>query len=400
MSSLSLPLCLNPQFTNKPHTNNLISPYTYRNSFQSIPKSYICFAFSASENSSFEREEARWLREEQRWLREEQRWIREESRWRSEREALLGEIETLRGKIEELEDMKDRNLNVGGVLQVLRNEVSQIAERGSSAARLVVESLEREGEVEAEAEDEVEEEVEIKEVVRVFEKEKVRNDEVKKKRIMLRKGSEGEDVRIMQEALQKLGFYCGEEDEEYSMFSSGTERAIKTWQATLRIPEDGIMTAELLERLYAEQENDVSGLTEKADVKRTDMATVKKASNGAAASHIQVPDIQKRDAKENGAAETKVPHSRVFLLGENRWEDSSRLIGRNKQDGGSSINKDATRCISCRGEGRLLCSECDGTGEPNIEEQFMEWVDEGAKCPYCNGVGFEICDVCHGKTVT
>ena len=80
------------------------------------------------------------------------------------------------------------------------------------------------------------------------------------------------------------------------------------------------------------------------------------ASNGAAASHIQVPDIQKRDAKENGAAETKVPHSRVFLLGENRWEDSSRLIGRNKQDGGSSINKDATRCISCRGEGRLLCS--------------------------------------------
>lgn len=36
------------------------------------------------------------------------------------------------------------------------------------------------------------------------------------------------------------------------------------------------MTAELLERLYAEQENDVSGLTEKADVKRTDMATVKK----------------------------------------------------------------------------------------------------------------------------
>ena len=77
-----------------------------------------------------------------------------------------------------------------------------------------------------------------------------------------------------------------------------------------------------------------------------------------------------------------------------------------------------------------LLTECDGTGEPNIEEQvrehgtfllvlfilfiwtcvyitrlsilkqFMEWVDEGAKCPYCNGVGFEICDVCHGKTVT
>ncbi|KAL8089650.1 hypothetical protein AgCh_039221 [Apium graveolens] len=35
-----------------------------------------------------------------------------------------------------------------------------------------------------------------------------------------------------QEALQKPRFYYGEEDEEYSMFLSGTERAIKTWQAS------------------------------------------------------------------------------------------------------------------------------------------------------------------------
>lgn len=115
-------------------------------------------------------------------------------RWRNEREALLGEIETLRNKIEELEKAKDRNLNVGGVLQVLRNEVSRIAERGSSAVPLVVESL---NEVEAKVEDE-DEEVEVKEVVRVFEREKVRDDEMKKKRITLRKGSEGDDVRIMQ----------------------------------------------------------------------------------------------------------------------------------------------------------------------------------------------------------
>lgn len=27
-----------------------------------------------------------------------------------------------------------------------------------------------------------------------------------------------------------LGFYSGEEDMEYSSFSSGTERAVKTWQ--------------------------------------------------------------------------------------------------------------------------------------------------------------------------
>ncbi|CAL8137698.1 unnamed protein product [Prunus armeniaca] len=35
----------------------------------------------------------------------------------------------------------------------------------------------------------------------------------------------------MQEASQKLGFYFGEEDMEFSSFSSGTERAVKTWQA-------------------------------------------------------------------------------------------------------------------------------------------------------------------------
>ncbi|WCJ24243.1 plastid transcriptionally active 5 [Euphorbia peplus] len=49
-----------------------------------------------------------------------------------------------------------------------------------------------------------------------------------------------------------LGFYSGEEDMEFSSFSSGTERAVKTWQASLSIPDDGIMTTELLERLYME----------------------------------------------------------------------------------------------------------------------------------------------------
>ncbi|CAL2244805.1 unnamed protein product [Prunus armeniaca] len=54
--------------------------------------------------------------------------------------------------------------------------------------------------------------------------------EKKKSRNALRKGSEGEEVRAMQEASQKLGFYLGEEDMEFSSFSSGTERAVKTWQ--------------------------------------------------------------------------------------------------------------------------------------------------------------------------
>jgi protein disulfide-isomerase len=37
-------------------------------------------------------------------------------------------------------------------------------------------------------------------------------------------------MAVGQEALESLGFYSGEEDMEYSYFSSGTERAVKTWQ--------------------------------------------------------------------------------------------------------------------------------------------------------------------------
>ncbi|CAL8137833.1 unnamed protein product [Prunus armeniaca] len=36
---------------------------------------------------------------------------------------------------------------------------------------------------------------------------------------------------------------------EFSSFSSGTERVVKTWQASLDAPQDGIVTAELLEQL-------------------------------------------------------------------------------------------------------------------------------------------------------
>ncbi|BBG92845.1 Protein kinase superfamily protein, partial [Prunus dulcis] len=73
--------------------------------------------------------------------------------------------------------------------------------------------------------------------------------EKKKSRNALSKGTEGEEVRAMQEALQKLGFYSGEEDMKFFSFSSGTERAVKTWQASLDAPQDGIATAEL-EQLY------------------------------------------------------------------------------------------------------------------------------------------------------
>ncbi|BBG99018.1 plastid transcriptionally active 5 [Prunus dulcis] len=168
-------------------------------------------------------------------------------------------------------------------------------------------------------------------------------------------------------SIAKLGFYSGEEDMEFSSFSSGTKRAVKTWQASLDAPQDGIVTAELRTIIYD--------------------------TNGAAVtSGTEISEVQQTLVKE-GVTKVEVSEHRVFLLGENRWEDSSRLSRNQKKVGESKTMNTTTRCLTCREEGRLLCTECDGTGEPNIEEQqFLDWVEEGAKCPYCEGHGFTICD--------
>ncbi|XP_076922350.1 protein disulfide isomerase pTAC5, chloroplastic-like [Bidens hawaiensis] len=372
--SSSLPLSFNPLPSRHKSSsefnliNNNILTFTKRTS-----KSHICFTFSKSNSSEYEREEIRWLREEQRWLREEQRWIREQHRREAEKERLLNEIKALKLQIEELRREGDSNNNnninnsVTKLLRVLKKEVSQIAETGTSAVPLVVEAVE-----------DVAEEAVVKEVVRVEEDKEVKDEEVMIKRITLRAGSEGDQVQMLQEALLKLGFYCGEEDEEFASFSSGTERAVKTWQSSIGMPETGIMTAELLERLFIDQQGKSSA--------------IKKGSNGVAAT--QTPEIPLRVVKEPDPNE-----HRVFLLGENRWEDSSRLKNRSSQSQPNSKGIVKTKCITCRGEGLLLCLECDGTGEPNIEPQFLEWIGEDTKCAYCEGDGHTICDACQGTGV-
>ncbi|OVA09286.1 Peptidoglycan binding-like [Macleaya cordata] len=329
---------------------------------------------SSSSSSSWEREEERWMREERRWLREEKRWLREESRWNSERQSLLQEIATLKFRIQTLERQNSRDMISSDTVSnispsLLHVEMNRISEIGSGPGPILFHS------------DESEEE-EVKEI-RVFEKSSGKEEKKKKTKKIpaLRKGAEGEDVRAMQDALQKLGFYSGEEDMEFSSFSSGTERAIKTWQATLGVREDGIMTEELLERLFVVM----------PDEDHANGATI--------ASMTETSEFQ-QTVKESSFTEVEASHNRVFLLGENRWEEPSRLTGRNKLVGSSKMEVATTKCLVCRGEGRVLCLECDGTGEPNVEPQFLEWVDEGAKCPYCEGLGYNICDVCEGKTTT
>lgn len=271
--------------------------------------------------------------------------------------------------------VSDTISNIAGLLQMLK-EKNMIVERATVAEK-----------------EKFEEEEQQKEVVKVLEGEK-------KKRKALRVGSEGKDVKAMQEELLKLGFFSGEEDIEYSSFSTGTERAVKTWQAAIGVTEDGIMTSELLERLYMEHQVEDTDTNMNADQKGI-IQTIPpmEGTNGAPiASFTEISEIKQTVVKE-GATEVDLSERRVFLLGENRWEEPSRLAGRGNQDAGSKAKKATTQCLTCHGEGRLMCLECDGTGEPNIEPQFIEWVDEGMKCPYCEGLGYTICDVCEGKAV-
>lgn len=355
------------------------------------------------EGGGYEREEFRWLREEQRWLREEQRWLREEARWNAERDSLLREISLLKLKIQhlelELEGIHDRGDSISTVpetlsritalLQVLstnaitssssssnnanRNQIPEYSEENSKP--LVLEHTQLD--VESKSEQEI-----------PIPLASVSTSSKESKKTTLRMGAEGEEVRELQEALLSLGFYSGEEDMEYSSFSSGTHRAVQTWQASIGAREDGIMSVELLEMLYASLQIHSSEEQDK--------------SNGVpTASVAEVREVQ-QTVVEKGLSDVEIPQPqhRVFLLGENRWEDSSRLTKKNdKEANGITSQVSSTKCLVCRGEGHLLCMECDGTGEPNVEEQFLDWVEDGTKCPYCEGRGHNVCDVCEGKAV-
>lgn len=65
---------------------------------------------------------------------------------------------------------------------------------------------------------------------------------------MLRKGAQGEDVKQLQEMLNKLGFSCGKAD---GIFGANTEAAVKAFQAVNALKADGIAGPQTLELLAA-----------------------------------------------------------------------------------------------------------------------------------------------------
>lgn len=88
--------------------------------------------------------------------------------------------------------------------------------------------------------------------------------------------------------------------------------------------------------------------TIKQEVKKTDTTAI--LDNGAV--KTQVSEKQRSIIKDPSDKEVEASQHRVFLLGENRWEDPSRL---NKPVDRSKYTDTKTKCVTCRGEGRLMC---------------------------------------------
>jgi hypothetical protein len=71
------------------------------------------------------------------------------------------------------------------------------------------------------------------------------------------------------------------------------------------------------------------------------------------------PVEQEREIDRFSTTDDETGHgsrTRVYLLGENRWEDSSRLIKKSKGQTMNSKPATVIMCFSCRGEGVTLCT--------------------------------------------
>eukprot|EP00270_Netrium_digitus_P016183 TRINITY_DN5780_c0_g1_i2.p1 TRINITY_DN5780_c0_g1~~TRINITY_DN5780_c0_g1_i2.p1 ORF type:complete len:252 (-),score=95.79 TRINITY_DN5780_c0_g1_i2:279-980(-) len=220
---------------------------------------------------------------------------------------------------------------------------------------------------------------------------------------------------------------------ESFFFSSGTESAVKTWQATVCVREDGVMTPQLLALLFCDgSPSGDSAVKQEAEKKKKLTASPDSVSSNSSSSSSRAPAATRERPEIERYARTDIESSknnpkRVFLLGENWWEEPGR-ISRDSRGGAAASAQGQTaaaaeeknggfgqliqtvekakkltvvcteHCFQCRGEGNTVCMECEGTGDLNIEEQFLLWAGEDAKCLYCDGTGAVACDECRGSS--
>ncbi|GLJ30916.1 hypothetical protein SUGI_0615660 [Cryptomeria japonica] len=305
-----------------------------RRAFPTKIRGVVC----AAESELWKREEERWVGEEQRWLREEARWFREEARWRAQVHVLQSQISSLTLQLQLLQHfpLTSPHFNASGVdLQDQISSSSDLQAKISSHSDL---------------------QDQISFPASTITTTSLSNININKnkKRNTLKLGSRGEAVKEMQEALQRLGFYSGEDDMESSSFDGGTQRAVKSWQATLGIVEDGTMTAELLAKLLGDEMLDTELEEELTNGASLPLPGKLKMAQEKINGSVQKPIAKIEQAIISKAGGVEISEKRVYLLGENRWEEPQRL--KSKQNGGGTKVGTSARCFSCRGEGKMLCT--------------------------------------------
>lgn len=111
---------------------------------------------------------------------------------------------------------------------------------------------------------------------------------------VLHEGDGGREVHALHVALTRAGFYPSEDDERWWSFGDGTVTALKTFQACNSYPESGVCDAATWRMLLGQD-----------------------------AHPSEISDLRSGDSADEDLSAQGT--DRVWLLGEQRWEDRSRL---------------------------------------------------------------------------
>eukprot|EP00899_Mesostigma_viride_P025854 jgi/Mesvir1/6453/Mv19533-RA.1 len=347
---------------------------------------------------------ALWAREEARWQREASRWEREERRWEREREAFEKERESwAQTKAELLAEVAALKEQVGGIPRgtPATSPAAVTPASGPTASSAVGSSpraapptttpptpppvpKEKQAPVPSPAPAApVQGKTPPVEAAKPAPPPAAPPPAGAPTMPRLRNGASGDVVEILHKMLENQGFYPGEEEMEYALFLEGTESAVKTFQCTHKLKEDGIvgpktwavlLTLEGIPDEFADIASTLSSSSPSAAPSAPAPVSTSSPSTPAASSappsassswgggKASATPESERYARTETQAGSSSGSVRVFLLGENRWEEPGRTsvgpisLEPKAGDKGSKGLKLVAACFTCRGVGAMMCT--------------------------------------------
>ncbi|CAI7828567.1 unnamed protein product [Closterium sp. NIES-53] len=130
-------------------------------------------------------------------------------------------------------------------------------------------------------------------------------------------------------------------------------------QATMKLQEDGIVTPALFSLLVGNPRPAAEPATKPAPELPAKPSTEPSSSSSSQVSPRAPPATrEKREIERYARSDLEMGQRRVFLLGENRWEDPNTLIGRGgeevegKEEGGEEEEEEERGEVEGKGKGR------------------------------------------------